>query len=359
MTEQSRYYRYEEYFGITSCLNPMDDMVTLVESLGSLDYLRDVMAERHSLKSKSDAKRAQAVVHHVGVALDYIDQALAGSRDVSFLPVYYSMLNLAKVYVLLGPLHVDLPTQRWHGVKHDVGGRDSRTLMTERVTIKPKGAIPLLYATLTGKPVGRTDVELKLRDFYGYIGDIGAEFSLVTGEHSSLCEFLIDDADSVTQATPHVLLMPLPGRHRVSLNEAKVLKGTWSRCEPEPYRFPGVRIATGSAMYKGQSVSTTRNVDPVRRIRAQLNTHLLHHPREDIVYTPCSRRRLEFPEELPIILLFYHMSSVVRYKPEFLARVRDSRYWPLLLAARRHCLLKFLLLFWSFVHQKTLIIRHA
>jgi hypothetical protein len=60
-------------------------------------------------------------------------------------------------------------------------------------------------------------------------------------------------------------------------------------------------------------------------------------------------------EELPIVLAFFHLSSVVRYKPEFLARLRDSRYWPVLMSMQTHCMNKLLLLFWSYVHRRTIL----
>jgi hypothetical protein len=48
---------------------------------------------------------------------------------------------------------------------------------------------------------------------------------------------------------------------------------------------------------------------------------------------------------------------VTRYKPEFLERLMDSKFWPFLATSRSHALTKFLLLFWSFVHQVNYYIR--
>jgi hypothetical protein len=65
------------------------------------------------------------------------------------------------------------------------------------------------------------------------------------------------------------------------------------------------------------------------------------------------------PEELPIAIALFHISSVVRYKPEFFARIRNSKYWPVVGAARQHILYKFLLLFSSFVRQETMVVRRV
>ena len=56
------------------------------------------------------------------------------------------------------------------------------------------------------------------------------------------------------------------------------------------------------------------------------------------------------------MLAFFHMSNVVRYNPEFLARLKDSRSWGLLLVLRNHAVLKFLKLFWENISQSCLCV---
>jgi hypothetical protein len=63
------------------------------------------------------------------------------------------------------------------------------------------------------------------------------------------------------------------------------------------------------------------------------------------------------PEEMPIVIGFFYSSSITRYKPDFPARLRDSMYWPVFVALRKHALYKFLLLFTSFVRQETFIVK--
>jgi hypothetical protein len=90
-----------------------------------------------------------------------------------------------------------------------------------------------------------------------------------------------------------------------------------------------------------------------------LRPYLLNHPLypsdQRYASTPICDMQLFLPEEIPIILTSFHLSSIVRYKPEFFARVRDSRFWPIVAASRQHCLFKFLLLTWSFLQQRDYI----
>ncbi len=82
---------------------------------------------------------------------------------------------------------------------------------------------------------------------------------------------------------------------------------------------------------------------------------LLYTPAPEAVRTPLCSKHLLLPEELPIALMFFHMSSVVRYKPEFLERLQQSKHWPVLAVAKRHSLLRVLLLFWAHMHKRVTV----
>jgi len=70
------------------------------------------------------------------------------------LPTYYAFLNLAKVYVLLGPKHADMPRQRFHGASYKGFEKNSQNLLTEEVELHERGALPLFYETVTRVPLG-------------------------------------------------------------------------------------------------------------------------------------------------------------------------------------------------------------
>ncbi len=71
---------------------------------------------------------------------------------------------------------------------------------------------------------------------------------------------------------------------------------------------------------------------------------------------PLSRARLLLPEEVPIFLAFFHLGSVVRYKPHFLDKVLDSPFHPFLLATERHVSAKIGLLALDALYRRTHLI---
>ena len=48
-------------------------------------------------------------------------------------------------------------------------------------------------------------------------------------------------------------------------------------------------------------------------------------------HTPISGKKHVFNEEMCILLAYFHLSNVVRYNPEHLFKLKDSKYWVLLI----------------------------
>lgn len=336
-------HRYNTPYGIQSILDPYDDVLTLVESLTSIGYLLDIITQRHHLTMLEAKARAKTIIPHIRTAIQYIYQSTSGPQAVSFLPSYYAMLNLSKVYILLGQRHASLPSNRLHGIQYKGFAKDSQSILTEQVTLHTKGAFPLFYETLTGVPF-RGQTQLSMSDVYPYIVDISAEYALATGKPSQLATVAFDlDLRVPGAVIPTAQLHPIEQAASIDLRKVKLLKDFQTQS-----RAPFVAVGPRMAM----------NDDHYVKLRDNLRPFLLYHS-HDRYYTPLSSKRLLLPEELPIIVAFFHLSSIVRYKPEFLAKVKDSRYWPMLSAAQRHCVLKFMILFWSFMHQETLTLDHG
>ena len=95
-------------------------------------------------------------------------------ESVSFLPWYYAFLNLAKVYVILGPLYGKLSAQRRPGFGYnpnrEVGDmslmEDPKYL--QRRNGDPIGAIPLFYQTIIGAEFPADLCTLKMKDLFLY-----------------------------------------------------------------------------------------------------------------------------------------------------------------------------------------------
>lgn len=333
------WHRYEGYYGITSRLDPFEDVTNLIRTLQSREYLVSVIQQSHGLSIREASRRAPAIVAHVRLALEYIDQCYGGPLPVRFLPAYYAILNLLKVYILLGTHHSDLPRHRWHGATYNVHTKGSQSLATEEIAVKSNGAIPLWYTTVTGRSLAARRV--CVGELLSFIADVGAEYHLLTGKLPALAGISVFSEGAGKNQRAKLGVHPLsPGT--VPKPMLRIMRPGWRARPSERNAFVS---------------PPTSGTDWQTGARRHLNSYLVYYPVRGVVSTPVCSWRMHVPEELPIVLLFFYMSSVCRYKPEFLDKLEDSKYWPLLSSSLRHSMLKMLILTWSFVHQKTLLLQ--
>jgi hypothetical protein len=337
--------RYPVDVVVTSTQNGFSDVLDWLGFLSASDYLRDILVKVHGLTAPEAKRRASEIIPHVRIASGYIQQSLEGPRDLAFLPAYYSILNLSKIYVLLGPRHADLPKHRTHGVSYNANRKDSQTVLTEVIALHRSGVFPLFYETLTGRPMKPGRCELQLKAVLPCIVGTGFEYALATGKAVQMCALQFGIVGNRLTATA-TAFHEIPDVPPTQPPNARIqcLQGF----EPVPGFVPQ---ALQLGQFSGEVVANP--VDFSAEIRRQVRTYLfLRRHDQDSSWTLFGTRKIEFPEEIPIWLLFFYMSSIVRYKPEFFSRLKDSKYWPQLSAARLHAFLDFLLAFWSFVHRR-------
>lgn len=326
----------------TSPFDPISEMRTLLEYLQAPAYVTSVLTTHHGISANVATKRASRIIPHVADAAMFLEQSLAGPAEVSFVPAYYSMLNLAKVYILVGPYHAELTAQsRWHGASYDVTAKDSQNPLTEFIYMKKGGALALFYKTLTDAAI-TADHKIKMGDLYPLIRDISTEYSIATSNASGLA---VVSFSTEEQSGTSRLIASIRQNYRPSYNVSAI---------PLLEKFkkrPGK---------KDQFWTGNRNIqagDWKKEIYSYINRRLIYHTDGGDLYTPICSRIFVLPQEISIILMFFHMSSVARYKPEMLQKIRGSKYWPVFLAARRHCMARFLLLFWSQLHNAQFTIK--
>jgi len=345
---QSSIHRYPNIKPIISMLDPMEDVTNLVDSLTASDYLQEVLIVEHHFSSKEAKARSKLIVPYVKIALSYLQQAEAGPPDVSFLPLYYALLNLSKVYILIGPHFADLPNNRWHGATYPVGGKDSQSILTEYIEIHKGGAIPLLYKTITGNtfPIMSKKRKRKvlLSEIYPLIPDISVEYNLASHKPSNLIGFQISYDQYQPGRFASVIRFPTITDQPSNMQRPPTIN-----------KFPNVFLELEP--HPNPSLSNTFLLPFSDPPESNIRKYLFYQSPGQYL-TPFTKSNMDLPEELPILLLFFHMSNVVRYKPEYFERLRSSKYWPMLSAARRHSILKALMLFWSFAHNTTLFINH-
>ena len=342
--------RYRETSSVSTQLDKFADVIGWVEGLRSKSYLADVIKARHALApNDSPSSLASKSVPLIEVALNYIEQAERGAPSVAFLPLYYAVLNLAKVYVLLGPLKAELERQRRHGGRYDPAWNDQVPLERQKVQLQPEGVLGLFYRTVTGEAWPTSRKFVSMSTMYPFIEHVGAEYESVTGKLSRLLP---------------VRIMPQPNRNM------------WRLQSEAPSALAGWEITQYMAMRRGHwerdqlgaaAIHTALNKDAAIDLadcclrRSLLHQGTFHHGtgREEGMVTnmiPMGRSLLFMFEELPIMIALYYQASIARYKPEFLRRQIDSKMWPLLVALRRHGTFTFLLSFWNFIMQETVYI---
>jgi hypothetical protein len=292
--------------------------------------------------------------------VDLLEQAYSGSPRTSYLPIYYAMLDLAKVVVLCKGWLGDLHSQRLHGASWSGIDRVSHDLLTDHITVYERGAFALFYQALVGEMWPKSGHKDKngnwvstytrrifLRDIYPYIASVGFEYEVAYGED------------------PHLT--------QIEANLVEVSPGKW-RIE---VAFPGETLPAGQAKRKFKILSgliedndkyVTRciSASDASAARSSLDGvfrwHLLYpQATRDGFYllTPRSNSNFLLPKEIPCLLTFFHLSNVVRYDPERLARLFDSRACALLEILRRHATYDYLIAVWSFLMQAQVAPTHS
>lgn len=343
-----KFERYPESDHVWTPLDPTTDVLDWVKGLRSPAVLTSA-ASGHlcfgTLSRSERDRRAIAASAHVSAAVDYLTQSHNGPENISFLPIYYALLNLAKVYVILGPLEHRLNKERSHGVSFDFT-QSNMNFLDDHLKLYPSGAIALFYETMTSKILPNV---LEVEDLYRYIWCINYEFHNVVGKEtpSNRFEIRIDHRN--------------PQRCRI------VARRESNYSVPNGWRYmalSGLRRLPGSTdEWASRFVPYTRNDDQVALLRPLLRCHMIRgandpNSSETIsnVHLSASHAKWEPFTELTTLLAFYHLGMIARYHPEYLLKLQSSLYWPLILNLRRHALFYFLLDFYSFIHQKTVYV---
>lgn len=272
-------------------------------------------------------------------ALDFVDQSISSRPEVASIGCYYAILNLAKCYILASAQWSKLDSRLLHGLAYKTYAKDSHKLPTEELDLHSSGVIPTLYEVITGVSLSKQKV--RMGDVYPYILDVGAEWELATAESGRLATLTFEvRADARGRKLPWVEVIA-PTTHALT---ARVLPAL-----------------VGFKRWKGSQVSfagppAVHSVDDVTLLRNHVKGFLLYdsHTRRSV--TPVSGRRLLLPQELPLALAFYHLSSIQRYNPEFMSRLKDSVFWSVVVSLQWHGLQKFALLAWSYLQQRNVLI---
>ncbi len=351
-------YRYNSNQVTRTNLDPLEDLVSWISGLRSAGYVQDILRKKHFLTGAGEIRRcAQLISTYAENSVGLIEQAYTGSPALSFLPLYYSILNLSKIYLVCAGMRNDLAKNRYHGATYDPFQKSSRDILTEEVTLKPQGVLPLFYRALTGSSYGNTGRKVRLNDIYSKLYSVGHEFEFIYGRHPDFQPAALT-VEGDTSVGFNLALTLIRSSHPMAFNRAylKIL-GNLHKDTQRINTYIGSKVVAASAEEARDLFSKN-----IRRFLLY-DVGVVHSIRRGqyLPYsvTVLSRSALLMPEELPIWIAFFHLSNIVRYNPEFLAKLMDSSSWALLLAMRKHCILRFLTLFWSNLHKSSFVLVHV
>lgn len=341
-------HRYPRVESFTTALAFDQDLLDLMQKFTSRGVVSNILREYHGMTDRRTiAEAAGNIKSFVRQGLKFLDQARNGPRIVSFLPNYYALLQLAKAVIVArrGP---QITSQLLsHGLSYQPTAKDSQTLGSEELQIWPRGVFGEYYQIHTkmrlpdfrrrnGKRQNRPLLRVRMKNVYPFLFDAGYEFSSASGESPS----------SFAQVS---LYSAGEGSERSYSLRVEGPKGLTKSSSPL-FRSFGV---------EGKSIK----IKPGVALEDEFPTYLLYYPLVQssvfvpTCFTPLWRDRLHYPEEIPLFLSFFHLGSIVRYKPQFMERVMDSPYCSFLLAMERHCATKFCLLFLEAMMQATYLVQ--
>lgn len=348
--------RYDTYKIVTTRLNPIEDLTYWFEGLRSQEYVSYLLKEKHNFSSPPEIRESsKAIMYHAKYASDFLQQGLSAPKDICFLPIYYAFLNLLKVVIICKGGLADLKKQKYHGASYNPN-RKWRSLLSDEIEIHPNGAIPLYYQLVTGQRLFSKKSLLKMEDLYVFIRSISHELKEIYNKKSLYIPIDIDmDGNDREGFRLKAIVKDKVDRKRIGLAQLKVLKGF--KKEPNVRRSKGRRIInlTGNNNYFTNRVNSAYDDAKMKLVRDCINRYLISIEISNGLLGACTflpKNKLALPEELPIHMAFFHMSNIVRYNPEMLEQLKDSRDWTTLLALSRHGTLSFLELLWSELQQE-------
>lgn len=340
-------YRYIDSSTMFTKLDPLDDVVSWIRGLKSLGYTTDLLRSKHGFTDKNKINAAAVDIStYVESSVQLLDQGQASTIELSFLPKYYALMNLAKATIVFGGMHQSLTIRenRKHGGSWP--GTSVKNFFSDSIHIYPKGVIPLLYQVLVGQqiPLNKQNA-IRLGDIYSYIFDINYEYGMLANRTINLahCNVNLTNGDAPNE---YKLAMQIFNRNNTETTNKRNIP-----------LMSNLNKLPNQATYISAHVIAQSEREAIQKLRNQFAYYLLYWPREDLCLTPKSRSSILMPEEFPILLAFFHLSNVVRYNPLLLKKLFDSPMIGLLDALARHALYRYLVLFWSYVNQTTYFIK--
>lgn len=337
------FYRHRTSQSVGTPLDRFVEVRHWLSYLTAADFVTDNLKKVHGLTASDAKRRSKRIIPHALDSIAFLEMVDSSPTETAFVPGHYSILNLLKICILASPSHDLLKSQRYHGARYEVDAKDSHSLVTDVITVMNGGAMAIYYRLLTGTNWGNNR-RIKVGDLYSYLTDVSHEYSIATGSETQ-------------QATIQLRQIQTIRTNRIRVCVTTQPRGGVRSLRPRDVAGMKGLVGVGADKNHFHSKRTFNSHDDADFLLDQVfDRRLLYYPSGTKTRVPLKGLGIIPVEEIPIILTFFHLSSVARYKPEFLYKITESRFWPMVSAHLRQGLYKYILLFWSHMNNKTYIV---
>ncbi len=334
--------RFDECEPLLSNLDPIEDLLNLLATLKSKEYTKKLLIEKYAFsKWKELNETIKLISLHTDVAIWLARQWLSWPHETSFLPLYYSCLNLFKIQLLFLWKKEEFKKNRWHGASYDEDSSNYKNPLKEEISIYEKGTIPLIYYTITWKKIPKAEkgYKVKLDDLYSNITSISWEYNMIVWKNHKLLHktiFTKDDKDGhYFKIIPFDSEKPIPAKKLTAYSWITLIKKT------NKWYYVSKKVKWDYELAKKELNKSIQ--------RDLLNPYLQGSWFNSI---HCTKSKYTFNEEFSILLAYFHMSNVVRYNSEHLSEIMNSKYWAIILPLKTHGYYRFLCLMWWNYNKK-------
>jgi len=310
-----RIYRYDDLSPVSTPLDPFTDLSTWIHGLRSKSYTEDFLRDVHKIRNKKYLDSAVlSTSAHAEIAMRFLEDALSSSPSLSYLPLYYSLLNLAKIVIIINGGLQELQNNRTHGARWSGITDSGRNLLNDHITLMSEGTIPLFYKALTGSmwPVvphkdKNSNTYLSvirrvyIRNIYPYIKDISHEY-ISLGRESQLSE--IEVMLDISGGKGNVIIN-FPDGNSPGLQTKHRYK-ILSKLKLDLNKYSTKKInANSQATYWHNPNNYFRRFLMYDRVESVKDASNKIH-QKIYTFTPISGSNLLLPEEFPILLAFFY-----------------------------------------------------
>ncbi len=314
--------RYNKPNIITTRLDVLEETMNYLSFFKSLDFTEGILLNKHNIKNSTERKMlAKHIKEHISLSLDLAKQAFNSKEELSYLPLYYSCLNLIKAHLLFMNKRSDLNRNLRHGMSYNEKqmGRD---FFNEELYFYKKGAIPFYYQLISGQTIrSKERIKIKIQDLYTQIKDISAEYVLVSSEKPQRIEL----KGNLTKIGKEQYIMLT--NHSYTYGKLPSLRKVKS--------MKNFRLGRNDSFISKTPIKTQSEID--KFIDSNINKYYMsnyycNNCKEFHLYTGVSGKKHVFNEELSIALAYFHLSNIIRYNPMHYRKLVDSKYNPLIIA---------------------------